>query len=393
MSELELLYLVLALIYSWECVCWVRRGSLLMVSWLGRHWSIAHPGALLGNQQGGFLFAPPLPPLGTVLQLSQFPLSMDSESVLAFVATAINPGGRPPQTGRFIRFADIQKVEARGRKVRVNGELLVRTGSKGLAASIVQTLEAMRKSSKKEREKTIAGLERLDASGLDERWRQFQQRTRSLQLLTNGLFLYLFIIAPTVIWTFGLEHNWLPMLIGLLGMTSASSILFRKAHVALYPALDEDRFTHTLTVLLSPVTAIRARDILSRLLLEQFHPLVVLKTFSAPKQFEEHARQYLREIRHPAKPWCSNTDPVAAEVELRSRDRLRRSVEQFLKSSGLDPDILDKAPEPADALCVSYCPHCLAQFTSSSGVCEDCGGLDLVRFQNTAATIVPVTSK
>jgi hypothetical protein len=380
LSELELLYVVLVLIYGWESSCWVRRGSLLLISWLGRGWRLAHPSALLGNQTGGFRFAPPLPPLGTVLQAVQFPLSIDADAVLAYVSSAINPAGRGLQTGRMIRFSDIQNVQARSRKVYVNKQLLVRTGSKRLAISLAQKLEALKKISKKEREKTLAESERLDTGGIEKRWKQFQETTRTLRLLCNLLFVYLFVAAPAILWQFGLEHNWLPLLIGLLGMTTGCSILFRQAHLALYPGPDEERFTHTLTILLSPATAIRARDILSRPLLEEFHPLVVAKVFCSAEQFQELARFCLREVRHPAKPWSPNPDRAASQVEAQARERLRASIEKFIKSSGLDPEKLDGTPERTDASCMSYCPRCLSQFTARSGVCEDCGGLELVPF-------------
>jgi hypothetical protein len=382
LSELELLYLVLVLIYGWECSCWVQRGSLLLISWLGRGWRLAHPSTLLGNQRGGLRLAPPLPPLGTVLQTGQFPLSLDADAVLGFVAPAINPGGRPPQSGLLIRFSDIQTAKSQGRKVYVNGQLLVRAGSKQLAASLALKLESLKKSSRKEREKTLGEIEKLDTTGLEKRWKQFLECTRTLRLLCNILFLYLFLAAPAIIWQFGLEHNWLPLLIGLLGITSGSSMLFRQAHLALYPGPDEERFTHTLTILLSPATAIRARDILSRPLLQEFHPLVVARVLCSAEQFADLARFCLREIRHPAKPWCPNPEAAAGQVEARARERLRNSVEQFIKSAGLDPEKLDRPPEPTDASCLSYCPRCLSQFTTSHGVCDDCGGLELVPFQN-----------
>src|SRR5947199_254181 len=64
MGELESLLLVLALIYLSECLVWVRRGALAIRNWRGRNSRIVDPGALLGNQRGGFLLANPLPPLG-----------------------------------------------------------------------------------------------------------------------------------------------------------------------------------------------------------------------------------------------------------------------------------------------------------------------------------------
>src|SRR5262245_3040778 len=110
MSELELLFLVLALIYAWECSCWLRRGSVAMLTWLGRRWRAVHPGSLVGNQDGSFILAAPLPPLGYVVSGNQFPLSLSPDAALAYVAPNINPGWRPPQSGRCLRFDQIKTV-------------------------------------------------------------------------------------------------------------------------------------------------------------------------------------------------------------------------------------------------------------------------------------------
>ena len=66
MSDVQLLFLVLAVLYAWECACWVTRGTVVFRSWLGRAWHSSPPSTLLGNQRGGFTFAHPLPPLGAV---------------------------------------------------------------------------------------------------------------------------------------------------------------------------------------------------------------------------------------------------------------------------------------------------------------------------------------
>jgi hypothetical protein len=115
MTELQLLFLILVLLYAFECGCWLPRGSVGFVTWFGRHWHLRHPGALLGNQQGGVLFGAALPPLGTVLTASQWPMSHSTEGALAFVSTTINPGWRPRQTGRWVRFEDMRSVVSSGK--------------------------------------------------------------------------------------------------------------------------------------------------------------------------------------------------------------------------------------------------------------------------------------
>jgi hypothetical protein len=378
-SELELLFLVLAVIYGWECACWVRRGSVAFRTWFGRRWRPSHPGTLLGNQRGGFIFAHPLPPLGTLLTGNQFPLSLSSEAVFAYVAPTVNPGWRPAQTEALFRFEDIRTVEANGKKVRVNGAVLLSATSPTFAAQVAQQLQQLVKVAPAAREKAAEAIirEGFDRKAIERRWQEFQKQTGKLRLLTNGLFAYLFVLAPLLIWQVGFRLCWLGLLAGLLAFTIATAISFYRAHKRFYPAAEDERFTHFLTILLSPATTIRAHDVLSRPLLEGFHPLAIARVFCPEPVFRDFARKVLREVRHPGLPVCPRREPLAQTAERQSREVLERTVEEFLRQGDVSPEELMRPPAPADESCRSYCPRCLTQFTTAEGICADCGGLAL----------------
>jgi hypothetical protein len=382
MSDLELLFLVLAVVYGWECACWVRRGSVALRTWFGRRWRLAHPGELLGNQRGGFVFAPPLPPLGTVLTGNQYPLSLSAEAALAYVAPNINPGWRPAQTGKLVRLDDIRDVRVRGRAVVVNGEVLLKAASPGYAAHLAGHLRRVSKLAPAKRESALEDIlkESLDAKAIQQRWQEFHPQAAKVRLVTNVLFGYLFMLAPIVIWHLGFRLCWLPLLVGLLGLTVTTTILFHRAHKALYPEAEDDRFTHSFIILLSPATTIRAQDVLSRPLLEAFHPLALAKVFCPEQEFRAFARAVLRDIRFPALPLCPREEPAAQAAERHARAALQRAVEAFLKQCGLKSEELSQPPTPTDATCRAYCPRCLAQFTAAAGACADCGGMALVAF-------------
>ena len=59
-----------------------------------------------------------------------------------------------------------------------------------------------------------------------------------------------------------------------------------------------------------------------------------------------------------------------------------KGVQRLLREGGgkLSDDI---PPAPADETSRAYCPRCLAQFTTTSGTCADCGGVPLVPFTRT----------
>jgi hypothetical protein len=381
MSDLELLFLVLAVLYGWECGCWVRRGSVAFRTWLGRRWCLAHTDTLLGNQRGGFIFAPPLPPLGAFVAANQFPLSLSPDGALAYVSTNVNPGWRPPQTGKFFRFDEIRDVAARGRKLLVNGEPFLTASSPTHAAQLAAQLRRLSKLAEAQREPAINEIVRnsLDGAGIERRWLAFQKQAKPVRLLANVLVAYLFLSVPAMIWRLGFLLCWPGLLIGLVALTTATAIFFRRAHKALYPEADDERLTHFIMVLLAPTVAMRAHDVLSRPLLESFHPLAVAKVLCPESEFREFARKVLLDLRHPALPVSPGDDAAPAKVEGAARETLLKAVEDFLKQAGLDPDELC-APPPADESCQSYCPRCGAQFTTISGKCPDCGGLPLTAF-------------
>jgi len=382
MTDLELLFLVLAVVYGWECACWTPRGSVGFVTWQGRGWRLKHPAALLGNQRGGFIFASPLPPLGTVFTAHQFPLSISAEAVLAFVASNISPGARPQQTGKLVQFTELRKVEVRGRKLLLNGEVFIKAATPTFAENLAKQVRELAKVPGGERPRLIEQLVKatFDTKSLEARWQEFRERTRHIRLLTNFLFAYLFGFAPALIWSFGLSQSWLGLLIGLFLSTLATALFFRSAHKKFYPAAEDERFTHFVTILLSPATAIRAHDVLSRPLLETFHPLAIAKMFCGGQEFNKFARIVLIELRHPALPVCPGEKQIALLAEGSFRAILQRAVEKFLKQSKVDAEYLTQPIAPADETCKSFCPRCEAQFTTIEGRCADCGGLSLVPF-------------
>jgi hypothetical protein len=379
-SELDLLFLVLAALYGWECTCWVRHGSVVFRSWLGRQWRALLPGALLGNQRGGLVFAPPLPPLGTLLLGQPFPLSFSSESVLAYVTPAFSPVAQPVQTRALFPFSEIKTIEAHGRSVRVNGKRLLSTASPTFAAHLSQILKQLQQLSPDKREPAFRQLirESLDVKAAERRWQEFQKKTTGIRLVANALFLYVFVAAPIWISRFGLRSSWPVLLTVLLALTSTTAILFYRAHKHFYPAAGDDRFTHFLILLLAPASAVRARDHLSRPLLENFHPLAPAKLLCPEPVFRALARNCLVDLRYPAMSLSPLPEPVAQSAERQARLAWQTAIEDFLTQCGLQPDDLLRPPAPGDDTCRSYCPRCQAQFTAGTDHCDDCGGLSLL---------------
>src|SRR5437868_12683271 len=107
MSDVELLFLVLALIYIWECTCWLPLGSVALVSWFGPKWKIVEP--IVRNQKGGFTFAAPLPPLGNLLTCEAPRVLFSPQAIVS---------SQNGMASAFLSFEEIKRVEVEGKKVR-----------------------------------------------------------------------------------------------------------------------------------------------------------------------------------------------------------------------------------------------------------------------------------
>jgi hypothetical protein len=383
MSDLQLLFVVLVCLYVWECACWLPRGSVGFLTWLRWRWKIVHPGAtFIGNQKGGFIFAPPFPPLGCILIGTQFPLSLSPKLALAYTSLSVNPGWPAFQTQNVRRFDQVKSIKSKGKKIFIDGELFLKTQSLTYAHSLANRLRELTKMPIAQRANAIESLLRdtLDVTALKKRWAEFTALALKLPWLGNALFIYLFALTPTVIWQLGLKLSWVGLLVGLLTLTTANAVLFFRAHKALYPEMEDERFTHFLLILLSPVTSIRAQDVLSRPLLENFHPLAIACALCSPEDFRRLAQSVVLDFRFPGLPISPSREPDVESAARKTRDSLQKITETFLTKQGINPDEFVCPPQPADETCASYCPRCQAQFTTPTGSCADCGGLPLVSF-------------
>ena len=215
----------------------------------------------------------------------------------------------------------------------------------------------------------------FDVTELKRRREELSTRLPALRWMANSMFFALFLAGPAVVLRFGIVMTWLYLLIGTLALTGTVTFLFRRAHRALFPQAEDERFAQCLMILLFPPAAIRAGDMLSRPLLESFHPITVASVVCPPAEFKNAARRWLLDLQHPALPIGASHDATIAAVEAGSRKTTLDAAEQLLRESGLDPADLTRPPAPADESCRAYCPRCQAQFTKLDARCADCGGM------------------
>lgn len=361
MSDEQTLLAVIAVIYLADCLYWIPRNGLAFSKWIGANWKTRQGSALLGNPRGGFSLANPLPPLGIVTRSIGWTISISPEGACSFYAADIANSGRPPQVGAFFSWPQINKIERDGRKIFVNGALFFIAVTEYSARRIAHEISVLVRKGRKERESCIRNIlaDSLDSARARARIENFLSETRRLKILTNALFLFLFAICPLLVWRYGIVTAILPLAAGLYLQTSFIAWEFRRAHKKIYPEDDEQIFKPCFTMFLAAPSAIRARDILGRPLLEEFHPVVLAPELKA---------WVARDLRNPRLPVAS---PEARETEEWFRAELLKLIGEANQRN----------QSPSEPENVAYCPRCLQQYTSHASVCADCGGLPLVGFK------------
>lgn len=387
MGERESLLVVLALIYLSECLVWVRRGALALGAWWGRSFRLLQPGGWLGNARGGWLLANPFPPLGAVFLTPWIPFSLSPEVAFAWSAACLGPGGRPAHTARLLRFEEITEIAVDGRDVLVNKAIFLRATSSFAARRWAEWLQRWHAAPQRQRAERIKRdlRESLAADRIDHALKELGSRAGPLRFLSNALFVYLFGAVVPLVWHFGFGRFALWLLVGMLAQTVTIAFVFRRAHRALYPGADEERFKPFVTMLLAPPTAIRAPDLLARHLLEGVPPLAAARALCPSPVFKEFARRSLLDLRYPLLPVCPRSDPAATAAEHWFRAAQLEAAEDFLRQANIDPGELASAPGPSDPSSRSFCPRCGAQYVVPNGTCPDCGGRDLVGFKRSGA--------
>ena len=370
MSELQTLFAVLVVFYLLQCVAWIPQDSAAFRPALLGGWMQAGEGFRVESEHIRGVPGNPLPPLHGVV-------------VCQPALAAVSPQGVASTAGRrqaFAAFAGMEEVTAHGKSVSMGKEVFLKAGSAGDATRLAAWLEKLRTMPEKKRggaiEKRLAAS--LDEKLAAERFAEFHGGTAWLGWTCTGLFSFLFVFLPLTVDAVGLARVWPALLAVLVVLVATVAWQFRRAHLVLFPGQRDARWSAFMTILLSPVAAVRAQDGLTRELFAEFHPLAVARVLCAAEEYRRVAARTLREFTWPIPGSVGEQkDERAAQCEAWYRERLGAAMQRALEDAGAEPEELLAPPEPSGPQSAAYCPRCCQQYAVASGACADCGGIPL----------------
>ena len=380
MSEAQTLLLILILLYLSECLIWVKRESVAFVSRMGGRWRLTVPPSWLGNANGGILLLNPLPPAGRIFLSHLSPISISPSGICAYNLQTLPSEARSPgQTGQYLPFDKVTAATTDGAYLLVNEERFAKCATPKQAKSLATLIAEMAKASASKRERLAhAWISKQfaidDAAALLSEGNAIIDPIRELSLI---LFLFLFVVTPVLVSSFGLMSLIIPVAAVMVILAVLIGILFHRAHKKLFPAETSERFEHLVKMILCPPVSMRAPDILTRNLLAEYSP-IVLASLLAESGEQQFVRAFILDLQHPLKHEVSD-ETAAKTISWMAAEQLNVCLEQVKAGRYLKPEDLS-APTQRESNSISYCPRCRCQFVVSATECPDCPGVELVSF-------------
>lgn len=373
-GEGQTLLLILIVLYLSECLIWVKRESVALVSTWGRHWRLATPPSWLGNAKGGILLLNPLPPAGRVFLSHLWPISISPFGICAFNLQTLPFEARSAHhTGEFLAFSEIKDTGTDGAYLLVNKERFAKCATAKQAHALAQVISAMAKASGSKREmlarKWVAGQFAVDnATAVLQESEALIEPIQSLSLI---LFLFLYVLAPVLAGVFGLMPLIIPVAVVMVALAILIAIMFQRAHQKLYPSESSERLESLVKMILCPPVAIRAADVLTKNLLAEYSPIVLAQVLAGSGE-QRFVRSVILDLQHPLGHEVSDV-AAAQTITWMGTEQLHACLEQIKAEELL-------APPAREENSISYCPRCRCQFVVSADDCPDCPGVRLVNF-------------
>lgn len=365
MSDEQTTFLLLAVLYLVECCLIAGRGSFLFLSRpFGRLWQAQAAGKGLAVRHGVLAVLPPLAPWRLAVLSSPSPVLFHPSGIIH------------RETGREIRWEDMDTLFAESARLYINGAPFCRFLNDAEAMQAMNRVKALRSAAPETREAAMQALSPLrgQPGSVKRAVQRMKRRTLPLRLMGTVQLLVMFALPPVLFLLLppGAAFLLSAFLIFLTGWCIAG--LFFRIHGKLHPDRRGERWGKLCHLLLYPPGTIGAARALSLPLGSRYHPAAWACALLPEQNRRSFLSRLLREGRYPVARGSSSSG--AAE---RFREACRKEYEalrSYLDRCGLLPPEEGPEWEESDE-CTRYCPRCLGIYRTEAEACPACPGISL----------------
>ena len=196
MTDFAELYLVLIVIYAFECAAFVPRRALGLVRRFGR-WRVRATFAPSAGWLRGFVFGEPWPPLSPALVTEPLPLVVGPDGLYAAEDGDVGRGDA------HVPWQKVQRVAADGTRLRVNGKVVALLATRVGARALAEALDGLAARSRPERESRLRRWldARFDGAAMQARLPPMWRGTLAVRIAATALWVTVFAGLPVLLWT------------------------------------------------------------------------------------------------------------------------------------------------------------------------------------------------
>jgi hypothetical protein len=289
----------------------------------------------------------------------------------------------PLPEASFVPWDEVGPVSAAGTRVEIDGKLVAALATRRGATTVAEALAQLQALAPAARARALEGFlqARFDGDGVRQRLAAFRRETRLLSIVTNVLWLALFASLFALV-RLPLVVILVPALSLVLAGWIAAPLLAERGlrrSVWLRRAWRPEPLKRVLAAL-TPLGAIRSKDLLARELLGDLDPLAAASALLPTRAFVVMARPRLVQLR-----FGTGAAPAGGDNDQAWwRAATRAHVERLLRARGVDLEALLAAPPREGGAVAAWCPMCFAQYDASNVPrgCSGggCAGVALVRY-------------
>jgi len=363
---LKLLYPYLLLFYVIDCFIHIKRFQVAFTSHIGTGYKYL---------KEGFRFIS-LSPICRLYIVHQLPVFFSKEKVYIWKKTELSDADLyHPESFFRLNYQDIQNIHTDDTVLISNGKIKIDFHSSDAPKAIEEKIYVLNKTDPDKRDilirQDLESSTRIDAI----RNNRFNGSTTlsALELLSLMLFFNLFVLTPIILYTQIKIHILFPLILALilyLKIMFLSVYSVRKkiaGNKGSLPLL-------VLTLIFSPVTALRVIHFLTRHLLATFDYIAVSAAFLTPDDLKPLLKKELKRMHYSKLKFPD--DDLTGCIQIKEAYYRR-----FLDASGLASEDIFRHPAKRHDDAHSYCPLCNVEFVKSATTCPDCD-MDLVPFES-----------
>jgi hypothetical protein len=374
LSDTELILLVIAVIYLWECLLWLPAEAVAFTSAFGSLKLALHPTFLRRIDSHAAILS--IFPWSRSIVASQWPVPVSRDGLCLLTGS---------KAGTFIPFGELKTVEADQRYLRIN-RTRTRCASVEVVLHFTNLLTTLRELPIDERDAALdeAVQSSCSPAGVVSRIEQVDRSVSALRLASLLLFIWVFIHGPILYYTTESQTGTLTRYLAVFGLFWLVGVaLFAIAQRRLLNSPTTEQFSRMATLCVSPAGVMRAANIITSDAFSQFTPAAVAAAVMPATAFRSFISQRLRQLTHPSASDFPDASPEFKSARSSFNARQLTALSVMLKEQGIDIDELLCAPAP-DFDARTWCPRCLNQYTLESGDCPECLDVPLQKFNDAA---------